>query len=207
MSERQIAHRERRLDLQHEPRRLALGRARHQMILQELDVVDPLHERIADQVGMLGDEVEVAEVLGGQRRQIEFGRGKIDALAGLQPHPLLARGVNLDLGPARRLGDHSGRRLAVVDEHFGADGELVDEFGKIERESDRLLGLLAQFVDQNDPVAAQEARFRRRLHSEDAALRAGDVHQHPAGTLEPRGRRSHVSRSFAPRFRDRRGRN
>ncbi len=100
---RKIAHRERRLDLQHEPRRLALGRARHQMILQELDVVDPLHERIADQIGMLGDEVEIAEVLGGQRRQIEFGRGKIDALAGFQPHALLARGVDLDLGPARPL--------------------------------------------------------------------------------------------------------
>src|SRR5271170_5075906 len=103
------------------------------MILQELDVVDPLHERIADQVGMLGDEIEVAEVLGGQRRQIEFGRGKIDALAGLQPHTLLARGVDLNLGPAGRLGDHSRRRLAVVDEYFGTYGELVDEFRKIER--------------------------------------------------------------------------
>jgi hypothetical protein len=55
---RQIARRERRLDLQHKPRRLALGAARDEMILQEFDVVDPLYERVADQVGVLGDEIE-----------------------------------------------------------------------------------------------------------------------------------------------------
>ena len=76
-----------------------LGARRHQMILQELDIVDPLHERIADQVGMLGDEVEIAKILGGQRRQVELGRGKIDALAGLEAHPLLARGVDFKLRP------------------------------------------------------------------------------------------------------------
>ena len=147
---------------------------------------------------MLGDEVEVAEVLGRQGRQIELGRGEIDAFARLQPHPLLARRVNLDLRPAGGLGDHPRRRLAVVDEHFRADRELVDELGKIKRERDRLPGLFAQFVDQHDPVAARKAGLRRRLHPEDAALRAGDVHQHPAGTLEPRRRLAHVFDHLPP---------
>ncbi len=84
---------------------------------------------------------------------------------------------------------------------FGADSELVDEFGKIERESERLLGLFAQFVDENDPVAAQEARFRRRLHSKDAALRAGDIHQHPAGTLVTRRGLSHMFDHLRPGLR------
>ena len=190
---RQIAHRERRLDLQHQSRRLALGRARHEMVLQEFDVVDPLHERIADQVGMLGDKVEVAEVLGGQRRQIEFCRGKIDAFAGLQPYPFLARSVNLDLGPARRLGDHARRGLAVVDEHLRADGELVDELGKIERERDGSLVFSRSSSIRTIRSPRNEARFRRRLHSEDTALRARDVHQHSAGTLDPRGGRTHIS--------------
>ena len=97
------------------------------MVLQKLDVVDPLHERIADQVGMLGDEVEVAKVLRGQRRQIELGSRKTDGLAGLQPDPLLARGVNLDLGPAGAPGDDPRRRSAAVDEQVGADGAIYEE--------------------------------------------------------------------------------
>ena len=156
------------------------------MVLQELDVVGPLHEGEADEIGVLGDEVEVAEVLGGERRKLELGRGEIDPLAGFQPHALFARGVDLDLGPAGRLGDDPRRRLAVVDGHLRADGELVDELGKIEREGDRVLRLLLQFVDQRGAVAAHEPRLRRRLDAQDAAFRPAEVHQDLAGTFEPR---------------------
>ena len=139
------------------------GRPRDEMVLQELDVVDPLHEGKADEVGVLGDEVEVAEILRGQRRQVELGRGEIDALARLEPHALLARGVDLDLRSACAFRHDPRRRLAVVDEHFRADGELVDEFREVEREGDRLLRLFPQLVDNDDPVAALEASLRRRL--------------------------------------------
>ena len=100
------------------------------MILQQFDVLDALNEREADEIGVGGDEVEVAKILGGQRRQLDFGGREIEALVRLQPHAFFARRVNLELGAVVVDRGDPRRRLAVVDEHLRPDFELVDDLGE-----------------------------------------------------------------------------
>ena len=57
--------------------------ARRQMVLQQLDVLDPLHERKADEVGIGGDEIEVAEILGVSGGRSSSVVGKLSPLSGL----------------------------------------------------------------------------------------------------------------------------
>ena len=137
------------------------------------------------------------DVSGGRSSSVD---GKLTPFPGFQPDALLARGVNLDLGPAGALRDDPAGRLAVVDEYVRPRDKLVDQLREIERKGDRLLGLFLQFVDQDEPVAAQQPRLRRRLDLEHAALGAGDVHQHLAGALEPTGCLTHVPDHPVPDF-------
>ena len=72
---RQVPHRQRRLDLQDDPLRRPVARgARTSSALQQFDVRRPLDEGKADEIGVLGDEIEIVEILFRQRRQRQFRR-------------------------------------------------------------------------------------------------------------------------------------
>ena len=58
-------------------------------------------------------------------------------------------------------------RLAIVEENFGADGELVDKLRKIQREGDRLPGPVADVGQQHGSVAPRQPGLRTRHRAHD----------------------------------------
>ena len=69
----QVLHRLCRLDLGDDAETTPIRATLRQFVLQVRDVVGGLHERVADHVGMPGDEVEVRQVGRRQRIEVEVG--------------------------------------------------------------------------------------------------------------------------------------
>ena len=86
-----------------------------QMLLELLDVTDLPHEGQPDHVGVPGDELQIFEVLRGQRRQLERAIREVDALVGGQ---LRARGA--------RNGDLHEDFVALNVPDHAADAPVVE---------------------------------------------------------------------------------
>ncbi len=113
------------LDLQHHadlatPERL-------QGIEQLAHVVGSLHERQAHQVGHTGHGLQVLQVFVGERGQVEFAVGEVDALVGHEFFAAVAGCDDLQLQLAARGLAHHGTDAPVVKPDALADAHLADD--------------------------------------------------------------------------------
>ncbi len=76
-------HRERRLDLCSDPEHPP-GLAPPQLLLQVGDIACALHERVANDVRFVRDQVEIGEVLRRQRVEAQLGVGEVEPLSGAE---------------------------------------------------------------------------------------------------------------------------
>lgn len=103
------------LDLEHDADVAGVEPA--QMLLQPLDVTDSPHEGQTYQIGMPGHEVQVFEVLRGQRGQLERAVRQVDALVGGQLFAAFARNRDLHMDLfALDVPDHAAD-AAVIEPH------------------------------------------------------------------------------------------
>jgi hypothetical protein len=184
----QPAHREVGLDLGRDrgrPRRAA-----RELLLQARDVAGALHERVADDVGLACDRVEVGEVLRGQRVDREGRAGEVEALVRAQP------ALRLDGDDAQK------RRAAVgllglepdpalVDVHLGAGPQLRDDLGQGALELGRIGRRARRARDEPHRVADADPYVVAGA-GDPAGARAGplEVDEHAAGA-------AHVDRCAA----------
>ena len=189
------------------PRRRQSGRRAGQFVLQARDVVGALHEREADQVGVPGDEVEIGQIVCGQRIQMQVGAREGQAAFRLHLEALALRPRDTHQDTARPAClDHAGE-LAVIERHLGADRQAVQHIGRLAHGLDhRIAAERRRIGDQAEPIAGQQTLARLPLDLADAELGAGDIHQHAGCGDRPRRRPCACSRSSPPRYRRRRAR-
>ena len=174
-----LATAQRRLDLADQNEPLPVGAARGEFRLQRGDVVGGLHERVADQVGVTDDEIEVLAILVGERIEAEVGFREVEALL----RPQLGAGelalVDAHEEAAMDLADDGAEELAVVERHLIVDRDAVEHLGQGAGHLKRNLGEgRLDFAGKEDEVAnVQPAAVGRRQHAAGPHLRSADIHE------------------------------
>lgn len=125
---RQVGDRLGPLDLGDEGERPVARWPCRQRLLEQVDVVGLGDEGIADHVGQFDGGVEIAAVLGGERRQAERGVGQVQPLLGFQTDPAGLHAGQADEGAVLVAFGDDALHLAVVVAHPVADAQATDDF-------------------------------------------------------------------------------
>src|SRR5450432_521093 len=184
-------------DLQDEPGQRASGERdpRLDFLPQRFNVQFVLDERIADEIGIRRDDIQILPVLVGQRRNSEGGAWEVQALVWPQ------------FGASLRRLHHTGQDALFSDRFYPCPNALlVDRQDRtcdklredLHREALHLEGVLAESwvrrcSAEQQRVAAQELASIARKDRSRTSARAAKVHEHPTGAPELRLCRSDMA--------------
>ena len=138
-----------------------------------------LDERVADQVGVPGDEIEIGQIDRRQRIQMQVGarKGQTAFRLQLEALPLSMRHAHQDTA-LLALFDRTAQ-LAVVERHLGANRQVGEDVGRLAHGlSGRFAAERRRVGHQAEPIAGQQTFAGLPSDVADTELGPGDVHQH-----------------------------